>query len=827
MNKITKLLSVFIIAGAIGTGIAGVAGCGGNGGGDNDDGGETTCQHTTVDYQDNHDGATHKVVCTDECKETIKASEEHTDADEDDVCDDCGGDIEQATVTVTIDNSVPGEVVAGESITLSATVTPSEGYTVEWEITTGGTLATISGNTLTAGNTAGDVIIKANVKDASGTVVKSSAPKTINVRAANIYDSLKASTDKIYNNEFETAADKLPDFEAFGTAGIYGYNATAEAHYTKVENGVAKLQKLADVDTNETVAIVDFGTDIKDIIEGYVEVTVQQETGGSWSFFRILKSGTTPDEIFSLRTTSSDGTIGYRYNKGANVNAEKKQGENDVKATVGTPLGIYFKYNKVTNKLNVTVNGTTIVDNTLDLSAAKGIGFYSSGSNKRTIWLDNLVICSSELTVSEYAEAVTGNVVAYNTAALALKAGENWASSATADAITGAKSTADTALSAATTKAQVDTAYGDYVDAVNSALSTEYFERLKAAYPATDYNTGEGSAYDTAIAAAQTAFNGVNTLEGFATTYAEQDTLLKAIPTAAAENLTKVVIEIYKVVDETETKIGTIDKDKEGALLVVGGVVTVDNIKAACTVGATEHVSKVYKEATKATEITANYTAAEEDGTVTTDEDGKKTSTVKLYVSLGERVSVNLGSLIKGDGIAYTDNATTPKTGTLDSTNATSAVRATAATNIITVTLADNITGQFSDNKLKGNGGAIKDADNNVIYEAGLATGGKTVDKDKGDGSQHAGDQSIAIAVDKACTIKVVFAADSGRNGAICKANNVNSFSKVEGDVLAFAATVSKTEVSEVSAKVTEAGTYYFCCDNNINIYEIIIEYDA
>ncbi len=69
MNKLTKLLSVFVIAGTLCVGVAGSAGCGNKGGG------EETQHHFT--YEDNNDG-THKATCIDDDCDLVIEHEPHS-----------------------------------------------------------------------------------------------------------------------------------------------------------------------------------------------------------------------------------------------------------------------------------------------------------------------------------------------------------------------------------------------------------------------------------------------------------------------------------------------------------------------------------------------------------------------------------------------------------------------------------------------------------------------------------------------------------------------------------------------------------------------------
>ncbi|MDE6075237.1 MAG: Ig-like domain-containing protein [Clostridia bacterium] len=172
MNKLTKLLSVFVIAGAIGTGVAGAAGC--------------AHKHTYSDEWTSAGAEGHYHMAT--CKHTDEHDEikPHTWADDKDTtCDDCGytRTVDPGTPTPT---PTPGEEVkatgveitgdgatkVGKSITLGTEITPANSTeTAKWEITVGATLATIDEITgaLTAANEAGEVTVKVTVGAVSST----------------------------------------------------------------------------------------------------------------------------------------------------------------------------------------------------------------------------------------------------------------------------------------------------------------------------------------------------------------------------------------------------------------------------------------------------------------------------------------------------------------------------------------------------------------------------------------------------------------------------------------------------------------------------------
>ncbi|MDE5766286.1 MAG: Ig-like domain-containing protein [Clostridia bacterium] len=164
MNKLTKLLSVFAIAGAIGTGVAGLTGC---------------HKHTYSDEWKADGAAGHYHVAT--CKHTDKHTETvpHGTANEQGKCPDCGYQLNDPTPTPTptpgpaeevkatgVEITGNGATKVGKTITLGTEITPANSTEkAKWEITEGATLATIDENTgaLTAANEVGDVTVKVTV----------------------------------------------------------------------------------------------------------------------------------------------------------------------------------------------------------------------------------------------------------------------------------------------------------------------------------------------------------------------------------------------------------------------------------------------------------------------------------------------------------------------------------------------------------------------------------------------------------------------------------------------------------------------------------------
>lgn len=127
MNKLTKLLSVFILAGAVGAGVAGVSACKSN-----DDNNEPTHTHSYT-YTPNNDG-THNGTCNGTegtCDAPTISNEACVDnknnetqaSGADGKCDKCGATVEQSSQLVVAAN-VTGLLIEGvtqETITLSET----------------------------------------------------------------------------------------------------------------------------------------------------------------------------------------------------------------------------------------------------------------------------------------------------------------------------------------------------------------------------------------------------------------------------------------------------------------------------------------------------------------------------------------------------------------------------------------------------------------------------------------------------------------------------------------------------------------------------------
>lgn len=438
MNKLTEVLSVFIIAGVIGTGAAGIAGC-------KKDKGHTH----SYSFTDNADG-THNGTCS--C-DTLVSNEPHVDENKDDKCDKCGAVIstgEEHTHKYTYtdngdgthkgvcacgkdtiaseahswgaDNkctkcgavkpsegeedkvesvSITGEatVKMGATLQLTATVTGTGNVakTVIWSVENGTGEATISAEGLLTPVKEGAVTVKAT-STADNT---KSATKEITVTGLSDYEKLMARQDKLVSDDFETPNDRFPEFNGWGAAGVYTSfavnkdtaGATTLTHYSKAEDGKA-VQVNPGAGTAYTV--IDFGP-ADGVIEGYIEVKLS-EAANSQTFMQFFgdSAAKTNSEVFGLRTDG--GKIKYRLDGGAVVAPI-----GDVTTTTNTN-NIYFKFDPATHKMTVKIGDVVLVDVETTISTLSGFRLASGDGNTRTVSADNIVVCGATLSVSAYAE---------------------------------------------------------------------------------------------------------------------------------------------------------------------------------------------------------------------------------------------------------------------------------------------------------------------------------------------------------------------------------------------------------------------------------------
>ncbi len=563
MNKLTKVLSVFIIAGVIGTGAAGIAGCKKDKGHthsysytDNADGthngtcgcgkapitneahvdadGNKVCdkcdaaitsgeEHThKYTYTDNGDG-THKGVCA--CGKDTIASEAHAWGT-DGKCTKCGAVKPSESEEDKVESvSITGEatVKMGATLQFTATVTGTGNVakTVTWSVENGTGEATISAEGLLTPVKEGKVTVKAT-STADNT---KSATKEITVTGLSDYEKLMARQDKLVADDFETPNSRFPEFNGWGAAGVYTSfavnkdtaGATTLTHYSKAEDGKA-VQVNPGAGTAYTV--IDFGP-ADGVIEGYIEVKLS-EAANSQTFMQFFGDSTakTNSEVFGLRTDG--GKIKYRLDGGAVVAPI-----GDIATTTNTN-NIYFKFDPATHKMTVKIGDVVLVDVETTISSLSGFRLASGDGNTRTVSADNVVVCGATLSVSAYAEKMKAKLD-FDYSEYRLD-GEDGDYKINGERVTKAYQDGVAAITAASTIDEVKTAYATAVanmaavlsDAAIKAAQDEACAQLDRDYPATNYTKenltddpnfpeypdsqyNNKAAYEAAIAAAKEA----------------------------------------------------------------------------------------------------------------------------------------------------------------------------------------------------------------------------------------------------------------------------------------------------------------------------------
>lgn len=219
MNKLTKLLSVFVIAGALGASVAGVAGCTKK---DNGNGHTHDYEYTQITGNDEK----HTVHCKNDGHEGGDTLEDH-EWGGDNTCDKCGytktgGEDTTPTVTSVTVNGEVDEVAVNSTITLTATVagTNNPAQTVTWE-SSDTSKATVENGVVT-GVAEGTVTIKA-ISTVDNTKF---GEKTLTVKAASQGGGEEDSYDLITSSvDFGAAANELAGASttANQTVGSGGY----------------------------------------------------------------------------------------------------------------------------------------------------------------------------------------------------------------------------------------------------------------------------------------------------------------------------------------------------------------------------------------------------------------------------------------------------------------------------------------------------------------------------------------------------------------------------------------------------------------------------
>lgn len=429
MNKLTKLLSVFLIAGVIGTGVAGVAGCKkdkdddqtnieqpggdenkpGTGGNENN---PTTHTHTYGEEGTDLGNGKHKLVCTgcDAGTEGHEKIEDHKDEDNNNKCDVCDAVIDTTLVTtVIIETAKNTHLSMGDELTLVAKTNSSDPakQAVTWSIVSGGDAITL--DTENAKVTAGRVTETATVTLKATANADSNVHEelTIYVDAITKYDDLatRGEGKTIFADKFETETTiaELPATDSFATKGMYYKNDDGGTGSVVWSNG--KLVHAPGGSKNVSLMIVP-GTDaVKDIVEFY-GILNPDATGSKWPIFTLYDSAyasntTFKGEMFNI-VTDSNKKLAYRVGNGG----ELIEADEEVDLKSNTDYVVYVKYSPKTGLVTATVNDKVICqDVCIGPFNVDAIKLISSSSGDRKVTFDNIAVATSEYTLAEAKEA--------------------------------------------------------------------------------------------------------------------------------------------------------------------------------------------------------------------------------------------------------------------------------------------------------------------------------------------------------------------------------------------------------------------------------------
>ncbi len=492
MKKLTKLLSVFVISGAVGTSVVAAA-C-------------NTHTHNYT-YEDNGNG-THTATCVDG-DDTIP-DQLHVDGDSDNKCDNCGATIKEQGTTPVVEDKVTGVSISGGKevaekgtlqLTATVTVTGNAATTVTWSSSDEDT-ATVDANGLVTGVKEGEVTITAtsiddNTKKAEhkitvkpeGTVIVPPGP----VITIPSYADLIAREDVRVKIDAEAeVGTSLETFDAANSpAGLYisGETGYKNAHIDYVEEGGVKVlqQYTGYVDSKNkdknVYTVVNPGA-VKQVVEGYFETKVS-EYGSSQdlvTFYcgdKTVKIASTGKDTASLSVT------------GATEAAAPVTG---VSVTKDDYIKVYFKFDLDTGKTTFQINDVSVLSEVeTGIKTFKYLQLVTSNGGGRKHTSKNIVICGAVKTLEDSKTEANGIIDAELEKYDVTEYTTNGAD------LTAAVAAGKAAVEAAEDVAGIDQAVADCKAALKAVLKdsaiaearTAALDALKAKYPSTQFtNTG-------------------------------------------------------------------------------------------------------------------------------------------------------------------------------------------------------------------------------------------------------------------------------------------------------------------------------------------------
>lgn len=392
MNKLTKLLSVFLVAGAVGASVAGVSGC-------KKKKGNSGHTHNYTWVNDNNGETCHEHCSADGCPEPDKASQNHVWGD-DNVCDNCG-----ATKSG-----------GGDEHT---THTWSEGYTSDGESGHHKT-TTCPEHAPIAGETEPHVYDDDNdatcnycdyVREVGGGDNPDEPSKTI-------YETLMEREDKlaVLDSKY-TVGSKLADYTDSLTKGIYfKYQESASDKYNATRDYVDVVQD------GDGVALQQHGSDgvtgmpnvfteivvgpVSTKLEGYFETKMNLLTASGQTPIVFYSNGSA---VLSIKADGGDknsSNLSYKVGNAADFTAISG-------ATMGlnTYIKVHFIFDFATGKTTLKIDDTVVLNEVeTGITYVARIELASSNKGQRQHTTKNIVVCGSEMTAAEYKPVALANL---------------------------------------------------------------------------------------------------------------------------------------------------------------------------------------------------------------------------------------------------------------------------------------------------------------------------------------------------------------------------------------------------------------------------------
>ena len=459
MKKWTKVLSAFVVATVMSTGIAAITGCDSCGDDDKHE------HNYATTWSSGADGHWHECL-NDGCDEKQKDFAAHVDNKingtktdgEDGLCDVCNYKIKDVTpegkVTVTF-NSNGGSAVPASTIDKGAKVTkptdptkanntfggwytddgtflnafnfdeavnasitvyakwtenPPEQVTVTF--VTGDGASTVDAQTIDKGGkatrpetnpTKPDVIFDNWYADEQYTtlfdfdaVINESTNVYAKWREVTLFDTLSARDDNLVSKDF--AVDGTVDVHnGYGVAGVY--ESVKDA--TAISGGA--LSHVSGKGANTSI-IVDFGTLAADsTVDGYMEVKVSA-TGSKWNLIRFIDGS--GNAVLTIGVGTDKAKLAYVV--GSSLTENNVDVTNIQKTAIefkeNTVYKISYQFNMQTGAVSLNINGTDITLADAGITDVVGVTLISGGSGARLVTLDNVAVCGTEMSVSAFKE---------------------------------------------------------------------------------------------------------------------------------------------------------------------------------------------------------------------------------------------------------------------------------------------------------------------------------------------------------------------------------------------------------------------------------------